>query len=357
MFDVIIAAGGLSSRAGVDKLSAAISGQSVLTKTVNAFINIEGIQNIIVVSDTKYELPPQILTVRGGKTRSESVKNGLEKATAPFVLIHDGARPFVSYALIRRVMGCAEKFGSAVPMIKSADSLRAVKDGRIESLCDRETVLCAQTPQGYSTEKLKHAYLITPSLDNTDESELYLKFAEPPYVVEGEISNKKITYFEDLANLNSLIGSGFDVHRLVPGRKLILGGINIDYHMGLQAHSDGDVLIHAVMDALLTAAGLPDIGTVFPDTDPAFEDADSAVLLADVKKLLNGRNVRVINLTAVIMAQEPKLSKYLPLMAKRIAGILDISESAVNLSCTTTENLGVTAKNGGIACIAFTNVA
>ncbi|HKL73709.1 MAG TPA: 2-C-methyl-D-erythritol 2,4-cyclodiphosphate synthase [Clostridia bacterium] len=356
MFDVIIVAYGKSQRAGLDKLSHDLNGISILNKTISAFDGIVGIDNIIVVTDRYVENKSNITTTKGGNTRSESVRCGLALVKSPYVLIHDGARPFTSRNLIERVMQATIKYNSAVPYIKSADSIRYVKNNRLTKSLERENIAKVQTPQGYTTALIKKAYEQNADNLNTDESEIYAQIIEPPYAVEGDISNKKITYFEDLLNLNSKIGSGFDVHEFEDGKPLVLGGITIPYAKGLKAHSDGDVVIHAVIDALLLATGNKDIGVQFPDTDDAYKNIDSTLLLKKVHSILQISNATINNITITIMAQQPKLSDYIPKMQERMAAILGIDSQNINISATTTENLGIIGEGKAIAVIAIANV-
>lgn len=356
MFDVIIAAYGKSERAGLDKLSYDLAGTSVLNTTINAFCGIAGIDNIIVVTDRKIEEKPNIVVIKGGNTRSESVRCALKIVKSPYVLIHDGARPFVSRNIIEKVMQSTIKYNSAVPYVKSADSIRNLQNNRLTDSLDRDSVVRVQTPQGYTTALIKQAYEMCGDLQNTDESQIYAQIIEPPYAFEGEQSNKKITYYEDLLNINSRIGSGFDVHEFVEGKTLVLGGISIPYQRGLKAHSDGDVVIHAVMDALLLAVDERDIGVQFPDNDISYKNIDSAVLLSKVKDILISKNAIINNITITIMAQAPRLADYIPKMQERIASILDINSHKINISATTTENLGIIGEGKAIAVLAIANV-
>lgn len=356
MFDVIIVAYGKSQRAGLDKLSFDINGQSILLRTINAFEKVSGINNIIVVTDKQIDNKPNLIVTFGGSTRSDSVKCGLELVKSPYVLIHDGARPFVGKNLIENIMNSTIKHNSCVPYLKSTDSIRYLKNNRLTEALDRENVVSVQTPQGYATSLIKQAYNQNEINTNTDESEIYAQFIEPPFALEGEKSNKKITYYEDLLNINSRIGSGFDTHMFEEGKPLVLGGINIPFDKGLKAHSDGDVVIHAIMDSLLSAVGERDIGVQFPDTSIDYKDIDSAKLLEKVKDILKNKNAIINNITVTIMAQKPKLSSYIQQMQEKIAFILEIDVERINITATTTENLGIIGEEKAIAALAIANV-
>lgn len=356
MFDVIIVAYGKSERAGLDKLSFDLNGQSVLARTINAFNSITEINKIIVVTDKNIESRDKIIVTKGGASRSDSVQCGLALVTAPYVLIHDGARPYVSKALIAKIMQTTLLYDSAIPCVKIVDSLRQLQDNRLVNSVDREKIAGVQTPQGFATALIKKAYSLSEGKTNTDESEIFAKYIEPPYAIEGEVANKKITYAEDLLNINARVGSGFDVHQFEDKKKLVMGGITIPYPMGMKAHSDGDVVIHAVMDALLSAINERDIGVQFPDSDDKYKNIDSALLLEKVKLMLRNKNVTIINITITIMAQKPKLMDYIPKMQARLASILDIADDKINISATTTENLGIVGEGKGIAVLAIASV-
>lgn len=355
MFDVIIAANGNSVRMGFDKLAAKIGENTVLARTVNAFRDIDGIERIIIVSDDAPDIGG-VLTVKGGKTRELSVMEGLKATEAEYVLIHDGARPFVSKELIERVMQCTREYGSAVPCLKITDSLRGISDGYVSSFPDRNSYVTVQTPQGFRTEKLKRAFACAEKeglLERfTDESEIYSRYVSPCKLVDGEQSNRKLTTQADFFGLNARIGTGFDIHRYVEGKPLKLCGIEIDHPYGLLAHSDGDAPLHAVTDALLTAAGERDIGVFFPDDDPRYENADSRIFLKKAAEILKEKNLSVNFLNVTIIAQSPKLSPYIEKMRQNIAALLNISPEKVTLSATTTEKLGLIGENKALAALA-----
>ena len=352
MFDVIIPASGLSVRTGFDKLSASLGEITVLQRTVNAFLSVPEVDKIIVVGK-KVDID-KVIFVDGGNTRHESVRNGLKEVTAKYVLIHDAARPFIEKNLIDKVMQATIKYGGAVPAIKVPDSIRTVKNGAVSGSIDREKAVLVQTPQGFLSEDLRYAFARADKKKKvyTDESELYSDYVSPCHIVNGDVNNKKLTYSDDFFGLNARVGTGFDVHRFTEGKPLKLCGITVDYPYGMLAHSDGDVALHALMDALLTAVGERDIGVFFPDTDPKYKDADSSELLKTVLNVLNRHNAEIISVNLTIIAQEPKLSPYIEKMRQNLASLLNISISKISLSATTTENLGIVGEKQAIAAIA-----
>ena len=356
MFDAIIVANGKSLRAQTDKLAAKHGESTVLARTVDAFRNVPKIGRIILVTDSEYDFA-DVVKVSGGSTRAESVKKGLEQATEKYVLIHDGARPFLSKTLLKKIMEDTLIYGSSVPYLPVTDSLRTKENGKTK-IVDRSAYFTVQTPQGFEREKLLSAYKKATKDDLLfDDSELYEKYVSPVHWTEGESQNKKITSPFDVFGYNGKAGVGYDVHALSEnGRPLVLGGVRIPFEKGVIAHSDGDVVLHAVMDALLSAANERDIGVLFPDDDPQYENADSAVLTVEVKKILDEKGLLINNVAVTIVAQKPKLKDYIPLMQKRIAGILGVSIEKINLNATTTEHLGVVGQGDAIAVIAIASL-
>lgn len=354
MFDVIIPAAGNSTRVGFDKLNENIGELTVLQRTVNAFSGIDGIEKIIVVGDAELE---GTVTVKGGETRSQSVLNALNEVTAEYVLIHDGARPFVTRNLILSVMEATKKSGSAIPSLPITDTV-VIKNGKkTAGLADRNNLVTVQTPQGFKTELLKKAFALAREKTEkgfvyTDESTMYSEFIEPCTLVTGDPQNKKITYAADFYGINARVGSGFDLHRFIKGKQLRLCGTDIPYEYGLLAHSDGDVALHALMDALLTAAGERDIGVLFPDTDDKYKDVNSVLLLNRVTDILKDKNLTVQSVNLVIVAQNPKLSPHIETMRNNLSAYLGISPDKIGISATTTEKVGIIGENKAIASFA-----
>ena len=358
MFSVIIAAAGSGSRMGnsENKIFLDIDGVPMIKATVDKFTCIDGIKEIIIAynkSDLKrikeilsdYD----VVYVEGGATRTQSVSNALKNVTCPYVLVHDAARPFVSKELIKRIMDKTVECGACIPVVDVIDTVKVVENDEVKRTLDRNKLKLVQTPQGFDTAKLIKAY--NTSKSRTDDSAVYEAFGEKVYCAEGERTNAKITVKEDLTPVRH-VGNGFDTHRLVENRKLILGGVEIPYNKGLLGHSDADVLIHAIMDALLSASGLRDIGYYFPDTDNQYKDISSIELLKRVKVMLDENNYKVINISASILDQKPKLSSYIPQMKENIARILDMNVSDIGISATTTEGIGLVGREEGISVYA-----
>ena len=362
----IVVAAGKSSRAGVDKIWTKIDGKTVLERAAEPFFASPVVSEIVlVVSEEKKEEATALFSRRkekpvfvvcGGETRTQSVRNALDfirdsaKDESIVVGVHDGARPYLSPALAERCFLKAAEKGSAVPVIPCVDSMRKISGGG-NSAVDRSAFVLVQTPQCFLLDRLVKAY--ESGAENTDDASLYETVYGAPELVEGEAQNKKITYSSDLSDLSERaerrVGIGYDVHPLALGRKLVLGGVEIPFEKGLVGHSDADALTHAIMDALLTAAGLPDIGHFFPPSDPSFEGAYSVDLLKIVKTEIEKKGFAVHNVAAMIMAERPKMAGYIPEMEKTIAKTLGISEENVKVAATTTEKLGIVGEEKGIA--------
>lgn len=287
--------------------------------------------------------------VIGGETRTESVKNGLSALDGDgIVLIHDAARPFVTDDIINRCVSSAREYGSGVAAIKIVDAVKRVVGDTIIGEVDRNELYFMQTPQAFSLSEIKRAYNMVGD-SYTDDSAVYT-YIKPPRIVEGNATNKKITYPEDLlaAPPCEKVGVGVDFHRLENGRKLVLGGVTIPFERGLVGNSDADVLTHAVMDALLSASGNPDIGVLFPCTEE-FRDADSIELLKTVVGLVKKSGYGIASVSATIMAKAPKMQKYIPEMRLSLSSAMDVHYSKVNISATTTEGLGIIGSGDGMA--------
>ncbi len=300
----------------------------------------------------KYE----IKFINGGATRTESVLNALlqtERETG-VVAIHDGARPFVSALQIKKATESAVAFGSGVVCVQVRDTLRKFSGQSLLAGVDRN-LLQVQTPQAFDIAKLNMAYQSETAKcgDFTDDSLLFSQVHGETRFVLGSISNFKITYPQDLEGLTQKCGFGYDVHQLAEGKKFILGGVSFDFPKGMVAHSDGDVLIHAICDAILSAAGKKDIGHQFPDTASEYCNIDSKILLAKCVEIAKSEHLKVHNISTMIMAEKPKIAPKIDEMKTVLAKILEIAESQISISATTTETLGIVGEGKGVACCAM----
>ncbi len=357
----VITCAGKGERAGFgyNKLLKDLGGITPFEKCVATFLKV-GFDRIIItcskedlgIFKSKCEgLDAKAEFVLGGKTRSESVFNALSTTSdEDLVVIHDGARAFITPEQIEACINSTVSYGSGVLAIPATDTVASVKDGKITSTSRKDKYLI-QTPQAFNSGLLKKAFAqIKEGEEFTDESGLYAKYIEPPVIVEGSIKNKKLTHAEDFAvGENLFVGTGFDLHVFEVGRKLVLGGIEIPHDKGLLGHSDADVLTHAIMDAMLSSASLGDIGRHFPDTDQKYKGISSMKLLEEVVILLKKSGYRLKNVSSVIMAQKPKLAKFVDTIKKNLATALGVSEDAVGITCTTLEGIGTVGREEGIA--------
>ncbi len=365
MTAVVIPAAGEGKRTGLkeNKMFFPINGEPIIKKTVRIFLNHPLVDTVCVVcseKDTermKSILGDSVVYALGGKTRGESVYNGVEKVkNSQKVLIHDGARPFVDEDTVTRVINAVSAGCCAVAGVRVYDTLKTVNsEGFIEQTVDRDKYFRAQTPQGFMTEELLEVYGKT---EYTDDVQLYENIGKKVIAVDGNENNKKITTAEDLKSEPFfLTGIGYDVHKFAENRKLIIGGVEIPYEKGLLGHSDADVLLHAVCDALLGASGEGDIGKHFPDTDERYRGIDSILLLKEVRRLIEEKGFKTVNVSAVVVAQKPKLASYIDLMNENIAKALGIDKKRVNVAATTTEKLGFEGREEGISATATVMIA
>ncbi len=362
---VIIAAAGSGTRMGsaVPKQFLVTGGMPVVVRAAAAFGGHPSVDDIVVVTDGAHVdtcaalLRAHNITARvteGGSTRQESVRLGLGALPSDtrYVLIHDGARPYVKKEVIDRVLEGTARAGACVPCVPVKDTIRQKTPGapgRSETL-DRSGLFAVQTPQGFLYDVIADAHekALAKGFTGTDDSVLCEEAGHEVLMCEGDNVNIKITTPDDVP-AETRTGIGYDVHRLVPGRKLVLGGVELPYEKGLLGHSDADVLIHAVMDALLGASGLGDIGKLFPDSDPAYEGISSVTLLERVSEHMRCAGCVPVNVDVVVIAQRPKISGSTSQMEKNIADALGIAPGQVNVKGTTTEGLGFTGTGEGIA--------
>lgn len=361
----IICAAGKGERAGFEKnkLLAPLFGAPALYHTLKKFDIPEIDEVVIASSKTDFKeisaiaAPFGFKVVRGGKSRTESVKHALKAISGEIVIIHDGARPFVKKELILNCIESVKKFGSGVCAIPCTDTTVYAQYGEITDRMDRSILYRVQTPQGFLTEDLRRAYALAGDTDYTDDSSLYGEFIAPARIVEGDEGNKKLTYKTDFPREYPLLsvaegqraGIGVDVHAFGDGDFVTLGGVKIPCDKSLIAHSDGDVVLHAVMDALLSAAGLKDIGHYFPDTDEKFADADSVLLLKETLKIVETAGYVPINLSITVQAEKPRLAQYIDKMTENISEICGVSKQNCAIAAGTCEHLGFVGEGLGIA--------
>lgn len=358
----IIVAAGRGKRLGssLPKQFLKVRGRTILEMSVEAFEQNKYVDEIFVAANADYcELTEKLCRgfsklkkiVAGGAERQDSVRVALDclRGENGIVLVHDAARPFVSEAVINAVIEGTADFGAAIPTVPAKDTIRQI-DGTGSRTLQRETLARVQTPQGFRISLLKHAFekAQAEGFLGTDDASLVERMGINISMVQGEDANRKITTREDLET-EMRIGTGYDVHRLVEGRPLVLCGEQIPYEKGLLGHSDADVALHALMDAMLGAAGLGDIGKHFPDTDERYRGISSMKLLQKTAELLREAGYFLGNADITIIAQRPKIAGYIPKMRANIAEIMNCDENKINIKGTTTEKLGFVGREEGIA--------
>ena len=341
-----------------------VNNKTLLEHSINAFKNFTEIKKIIIVYNKKHKKYldklklNKTLKIVGGKTRQESTYKALLKIKGmgcKKVLIHDSARPFPSKEIIKNIIHKLKKNHAVLPIIKINDATKRAEKNIIFKNIERNSLRFAQTPQGFTFSKIleKHRDNINESFD--DDSALFTNYGEKVLTVNGSKANIKITDKEDLDIFRSLKkgktynGIGFDVHRLVKKRKLYLGGIKIPYELGLKGHSDADPVIHALIDSLLGACRLGNIGKLFSDKNKKYKNIRSTILLKKVIELIKSKNFSISNIDINIIAQEPKIKKYSKKITQTISKLCEINPSQINIKGKTTEKLGLIGKGKAIA--------
>lgn len=379
-YAVVVAAGrGVRMGAAVNKVLLPLCGEPVIRHAVRAFCEADEIDGVVVVASADETeqmraalcgLEKVCAIVPGGSTRQESVKNGLDALPkeARIALVHDGARPLISRELIARCIRQTEDCGSAVVCTPVTDTVKVEKDGCVVRTLDRSQLRAVQTPQCFFAGELKAAYeaAARDGVSVTDDASVMEHAGHSVHLLESSEVNFKLTTPEDLRRAEDIIGErkfmqrlprtgfGYDVHKLVSGRRLILCGKEIPWEKGLDGHSDADVAVHALMDALLGAACMGDIGRLYPDNDPAFEGADSMKLLADVLRRIKDAGYAVVHADVTIVAQKPKLMPYMDEMRRNLENAMPGAQ--VNVKATTTERLGFEGRGEGISAQAVATI-
>ena len=373
----IIAAAGAGKRLGssAPKQLLDLGGRTILARSVAAFDSHPSVSDIVVV------VPPDlaaagaepyigpttrpVLIAGGGARRQDSVANAFAVVdpSAEVVLIHDAARPFVTPQVIDRTIEAAATFGAAIAAIEATDTVKRVErhpnGALVVETIPRTTIFLAQTPQGFRREVLADAVALGRSgVEASDEASLAERAGHPVHIVAGDPGNVKITTEQDLiaarirveaAAQLARVGTGYDLHRLVSGRPLVVGGVTIPFDRGPLAHSDGDVACHAATDAVLGAANLGDIGRHFPDSDPRWKDASSLALLRQATALVVAAGHDVLNLDVTVILEAPKLRDHIDAMKNAMADALGVEPSRVSIKGKTNEGLDAVGRGEAIA--------
>ena len=367
---VIIVAAGRGERlgGGVPKQLLDLGGRSMLQRSVAAFDDCAAVSALVVV------LPPDLVNdgsalvgatkhpcqwVAGGERRQDSVKHGVDALPdVTVVLIHDAARPFADQPLIERVIAAASRTGAAIPAVPARDTVKRAREDRllVEATIPRELIWLAQTPQGFRRDVLDEAVKLGVSgVLATDEAMLVEMAGHPVEIVPGDDRNVKITTPDDLDSARRglagvpRVGSGYDLHRLVPGRPLVLAGVTLPFDLGPLGHSDGDVVCHALTDAIFGAAGVGDIGVHFPNTDDRWKGAPGLDLLARAVAIVGARGWRPSSADVTVILERPKVSPHVDAIRAALAGVLGVDVSHISVKGKTNEGVDAVGRGEAIA--------
>ena len=316
---------------------------------------------ILVVNDKKQikkRLPKKVLIIKGGKERSDSSLIALKfikKFKPNNILIHDAARPNFTIKLLKKLINSLKKNKASVPVIKSKDSIKYKIKNQLFNL-SRENSYLTQTPQAFKFIDLYNLY-IKQTNKIQDEATLFIENNLKINFIKGENLNSKITFKEDVIQEKTFFGIGFDIHRLIKGKKLYLGGVKIPFHSGLKGHSDGDVILHAIIDALLGAMNKKDIGTYFPSDKNKFKNIRSPKMLIPIIQLLKNKNFYINNLDINLICEKPKISKYRNKIINSLIKLINVDKNVINLKGKTVEKLGLIGKEKAIACEVIVSIS
>ncbi len=375
-FCFIILAGGNSHRfrSNIGKPYQKIAGKSLIEININKARKFKQIKKIILVYNKKDKKRVKSLKLKniklvvGGNSRQQSTLNALKhlknQKKISKVLIHDAARPNFSTKLFGSIIKNMKNTRAVIPKIEVQDAVKQIIDSSKEEYIiskKRDNLFLTQTPQAFNLKEIYHLHKTYSSKYKDDDISLYMDLNKVKFI-EGEKNNFKITNLEDFQNLkniyksNQSVGIGFDVHRLVPNRKLYLAGLKIKSPYGTLGHSDGDPVLHAITDAVLGACKMGDIGAMFSDKSKKFKDIRSTVLLQEVIKKIKAKGYFINNIDINIITQTPKIKKYKNKMLDSIAKLCEITKNQINIKGKTTEKLGVIGKEKAIACEVITSV-
>lgn len=374
----LIVAAGVGARAGLDlpKQFQPVRGKPMVRHSVDSFSAHPDIDQtwVVVAAGQEKEMAVALAPlssfrlVVGGATRQQSVYNGLrairEAGGAQYVLVHDAARPFVSHQVIDRLRNRLKTESAAIPVLASVDTMVRLKGGQLECAVDRNSLWRVQTPQAFDYGKLMAAHdSFSTDHDASDDAQIFKAAGHAVSIVEGDEALKKYTLPADfgeegIQQMRQIrTGMGYDVHRLASDEDLWLGGVKIDHDMGLSGHSDADVLLHALTDALLGTIAAGDIGDHFPPTDPQWRGAASARFVEYAASLIAEKGGTIHNVDMTIICEAPKIKPHREIIRRNIAEILSIGMDQVSIKATTTEGLGFTGRREGIAAQAIATIS
>ena len=365
LFLILLAAGDSKRfKFGTPKPYYTINNSTLLEHSINPFQKNNKIKKTIIVYNKKHKKYldklklKNVIKIMGGKTRQESTFKALKKIrgmNCKKVLIHDAARPYTSQILIKKLISKLKQNDAVIPIIKTNDATKRIKENIIFKNIQRESLRYAQTPQGFTFKKIYQKHEKNKNLSFDDDSALFTEDGEKVVAINGSKMNLKITDVEDLNIFCSLkkgkifTGIGFDIHRLVKKRNLYLGGVKIPFPLGTYGHSDADPVLHALIDSLLGACRLGDIGKLFPNKNKKYKNIRSTILLKKVIKLIKSKNFLVNNIDINIITQKPKIKNYSKKMIQVISKLCEINKNQINIKGKTSEKLGLIGKEKAIA--------
>ena len=360
----IILASGQSKRFNSNKPKQFIKykNKALFEHSIDKALNSNLFKKIILVINDKKEIKKKysknVLIINGGKERSDSSLIALKyiKRFKPKnVLIHDAARPNFTIKLLDNLIHSLKVYKASIPVISSKDSIKYKVKNQLFNL-NRKNAYLTQTPQAF---KFKDLYQLSIKQKNKiqDEATLFIDNNLKINFINGETLNNKITFKEDILDIKNYFGIGFDIHRLIKNKKLYLGGIKIPFHSGLKGHSDGDVILHSIIDALLGAMRKKDIGTFFPDNKNKFKNIRSVKMLKPILEILDKNNFYINNLDINLICEEPKVSKYRDKIINSLSNLLNLDKDLINLKGKTVEKLGLIGKEKAIACEVICSVS
>lgn len=364
---VVIVAAGSGSRFGGDtpKQFFSLSGTRVIDRSIKAFSGLVSDIVAVVPQNSSWEPPVGVHAVPGGKRRQDSVLAGLRKAMelgATHVMVHDGARPLVDGGTIARVMESTEAWGTGLPCVPVRDTVKKTAGGKVVKTIDRTDLQLAQTPQGFAAGLLLEALEKCDSV--TDEASAVEALGVEVAVVQGSRRNLKLTDWEDAGILRDLMpssersmGTGLDFHPFSDDRPMIFCGCRLADSGGLSGHSDGDAVLHAVADAILAAARIGDIGTLFSPDDQRWKDSDSSLLLAECVALVRAEGWNISSLDVTVIGERPRVSPRRDMFTARLAEILQVPAEKLWIKGTTTNTIGELARGKGVGCLALAELS
>ena len=373
---VIVPAAGIGARFqnSIPKQYSMLGNQTILEITINFFISFPSIQKIYISVDSddkwidsqSFANDPKIILTSGGRTRTESVFNALSKINSDeidIIAIHDAVRPWLNhdhFIYLLDELEADQTIRGIYPVISISESLREIKENNFIPM-NRDNFVLVQTPQIFYTPSLKIALnqLMDTHKSLTDEAQAMEAAGFKVKAVKGDQSNAKITFPSDLDrsfSADARIGRGIDFHKFEPGQGILLGNVFIDCKLSIIAHSDGDILLHALADALLGAGGLNDIGHYFPDTDPENKNLSSIIILEKTLELLYEKRLQPVNIDFVIVCEQPKIRPHVAKMKSTLSKILNIEENSIAIKATTTEGMGIIGEGNGIAVYAIASI-